>query len=173
VNAALKARGIYDPDNVELTEAVIPAAEAPKFTVADVLKLNGDAKRGGEKFNAICTSCHRVGDIGTEFAPNLTGWAKRQTTEVLLNSVINPSADIASGFNGTEIKTKDGITLHGIVQSEGDPLILQSAAGLTQTVPKNRVASRKGLGRSLMMSADQLGLLPQDLADVAAWLRTK
>lgn len=173
VNAALKARGIYDPDNVELTEAVIPAAEAPKFTVADVLKLNGDAKRGGEKFNAICTSCHRVGEIGTEFAPNLTGWAKRQTTEVLLNSVINPSADIASGFNGTEIKTKDGITLHGIVQSEGDPLIVQSAAGLTQTVPKNRVASRKGLGRSLMMSADQLGLSPQDLADVAAWLRTK
>ena len=173
VNAALKARGIYDPDNVELTEATIPAAEPAKFTVADVLKLSGDVKRGGEKFSTTCVSCHRVGDTGAEYAPDLTGWAKRQTTEVLLNSVINPSADIASGFNGTELKTKDGLTLHGLVLSEGDPLIVQSASGLTQTVPKARVESRKGLGRSLMMSADQLGLSPQDLADIAAWLRTK
>ena len=173
VNAALKARGIYDPDNVELIEALVPAADAPKFSVADVLPLRGDVKRGGEKFNTTCTSCHRVGDTGTEYAPNLTGWARRQTTEVFLNSVINPSADIASGFNGTEIKTKDGLVLDGLLLSEGDPLIVQSASGLTQTVPKKRVESRRGLGRSLMLSADQLGVTPQDLADLAAYLKTK
>ena len=173
VNAALKARGIYDPDNVELIEALVPAADAPKFSVADVLPLRGDVNRGGEKFNTTCTSCHRVGDTGTEYAPNLTGWARRQTTEVFLNSVINPSADIASGFNGTEIKTKDGLVLDGLLLSEGDPLIVQSASGLTQIVPKKRVESRKGLGRSLMLSADQLGVTPRDLADLAAYLKTK
>ena len=104
---------------------------------------------------------------------NLTGWAKRQTTDVLLNSVINPSAEIASGFNGTELKTKDGLVIQGLLLSEGDPLIVQSASGLTQMVPKGRVASRKGLGRSLMMSADQLGLSAQDLADINAFLKTQ
>ncbi len=173
VNAALKARGIYDPDNVELTEATIPVPDAPKFTAADVLKLTGDVKRGGEKFASICSSCHRVGDTGAEYAPNLTGWAKRQTTEVLFNSVINPSADIASGFSGAELKTKDGLTIQGVVLSEGDPIIVQSAGGLTQMVPKKRIESRKGMSRSLMMSADQLGLTAQDLADLAAWLRVK
>ena len=173
VNAALKARGIYDPDNVELIEALVPAADAPKFSVADVLPLRGDVNRGGEKFNTTCTSCHRVGDTGTEYAPNLTGWARRQTTEVFLNSVINPSADSASGFNGTEIKTKDGLVLDGLLLSEGDPQIVQSASGLTQTVPKKRVESRRGLGSSLMLSADQLGVTPQDLADLAAYLKTK
>jgi hypothetical protein len=29
LDAALKSRGIYDPDSVELSEAVVPAAEAP------------------------------------------------------------------------------------------------------------------------------------------------
>ncbi len=173
VNAALKSRGVYDPDNVELTEAVVPAAEAPKFTVADVTKLTGDVKRGGERFTSICSSCHKAGDVGTEYAPNLTGWAKRQTTEVLINSIINPSADIASGFNGTELKLKDGMTIDGLVLSNGDPAIVQSAGGLTQTVPKARIELRKPLGRSLMLSADQLGLVPQDLADIAAYLKTK
>lgn len=171
VNEALKSRGIYDPESVELTEATVPAAEAPKFTVADALKLQGDAKRGGDRFQSICASCHRAGNVGTEYAPNLTGWARRQTAEVFLNSVINPSADIASGFAGSEIRTKDGLTVDGLVLSEGDPLIVQSAGGLTQTVPKARIASRKPLGRSLMLSADQLGLSPQDLADIAAYLR--
>ncbi len=173
VNAALKARGIYDPESVELTEATVPAADAPTFSAADVLPLRGDVKRGAEKFAAICSSCHRAGDIGTEYAPSLTGWAKRQTTEVFLNSVINPSADIAQGFSGTRLKLKDGTEIHGVVLSEGDPLIVQSAGGLTQTVPRNRIAERKGLGRSLMLSADQLGLKPQDLADLSAWLKTQ
>lgn len=173
LNTALKARGIYDPDHVELTEATIPAAEPPQFTVAQVASLTGEAKRGGEKFSATCSSCHRVGDSGTEYAPNLTGWAGRQTTEVFLNSVINPSAEIASGFNGVEIKTKEGVVLHGLLLSEGDPLIVQSASGLTQMVPKSRVESRKGLNRSLMLSADQLGLSAQDLADIAVFLKTQ
>ena len=173
LDAALKSRGIYDPDSVELSEAVVPAAEVPKFAVADVLKLRGDVKRGGEKFNGTCVSCHRVGDTGVEYAPNLTGWAQRQTTDVLINSILNPSADIASGFNGTEIKTKNDLTIHGIVLAGGDPVIIQSAGGVTQTVPKSKISSQKGLNRSLMLSADQLALSAQDVADIAAYLKTR
>jgi putative heme-binding domain-containing protein len=171
--ASLKARGIYDPDSVELISATIPPAEKPSFTVADVVTLNGSAARGQERFNAVCSSCHRVGNVGVEYAPNLTGWAKRQTAEVFFNSVINPSADIASGFSGTLLKAKDGTEIHGVVVSEGDPVVIQSAAGLVQSVPKNRIAERKGLGRSLMMSADQLGLKAQDLADLHAFLKNQ
>jgi len=170
---ALKSRKIYDPDAVELISATIPEAEKPKFSPADVLKLEGDVKRGHDRFIAVCTSCHRAGDEGVEYAPNLSGWARRQTAEVFFNSVINPSADIASGFNGTGLKLKDDVEIHGIVISDGDPVVVQSAAGVIQMVPRNRILSRKGLGRSLMMSADQLGLVPQDLADIQAYLRTK
>lgn len=167
----LKSRGIYDPDQIEITEAVVPAPEVAKFTVADVVKLRGDVKRGGEKFGTTCVSCHKLGDAGVEYAPNLTGWASRQTLDVLVNSIVNPGADIASGFDGSEIKTKDGQTVHGVVLAGGDPVIVQSAGGVVQMIPANRVAGRKGLGRSLMLSADQLGLSAQDVADIAAFLR--
>ncbi|MFM8880346.1 MAG: c-type cytochrome, partial [Verrucomicrobiota bacterium] len=160
-------------DSVELISATIPEADKPTFSVADVAALSGSVARGQERFNAFCSSCHRVGNDGVEYAPNLTGWAKRQTAEVFFNSVINPSADIASGFGGTVVKTKDGTEIHGVVVSEGDPIVIQSAAGLVQSVPRNRITERKGLGRSLMMSADQLGLKAQDLADIHAFLKTR
>jgi hypothetical protein len=43
--------------------------------------------------------------------------------------------------------------------------------GLTQTVPKAKIKSKKSLGRSLMMSATQLGLTAQECADLAAFLK--
>ena len=169
----LKSRKLYDPESVELISATIPAAEPAKYTVAEVARLTGDVQRGKDRFSTFCTSCHRAGDDGVEYAPNLSGWTRRQTAEVFFNSVINPSADIAHGFNGTALKLKDEVEIHGIVISDGDPVVVQSAAGVIQTVPRNRIASRGGLGRSLMMSADQLGVQPQDLADIHAYLRTK
>jgi putative heme-binding domain-containing protein len=93
-----------------------------------------------------------------------------QPREVVLRSILDPSADISNGFDGSVIKLKDGTEIHGLILSEGDPLIVRSTAGVTQTVPAARIESRKPLGRSLMLSADQLGLSPQDLADVLAYL---
>jgi len=43
--------------------------------------------------------------------------------------------------------------------------------GLTQIIPADRVASRRRFPGSLMMSAAQLGLTAQDVADVIAYLR--
>ena len=62
--------------------------------------------------------------------------------------------------------------IHGMVLTEGDILIVRSMGGLNQFVPKSRIKSRKKLERSMMLSATQLGLSAQDLADVVAYLRT-
>ena len=54
--------------------------------------------------------------------------------------------------------------------SGGNPLIVQSAGGLTQMIPATLVKERKRLGRSLMLSAEQLGL-GQQVADIATYLK--
>jgi len=43
--------------------------------------------------------------------------------------------------------------------------------GVTQIIPADRVANRRRLPQSLMMSAAQLGLSAQEVADVVAFLR--
>ncbi|PAW85237.1 MAG: dehydrogenase [Pedosphaera sp. Tous-C6FEB] len=172
--AALKERGIYDPEKIELTAITVP--EPPKIsqplTAAAIAKLKGDIARGAAIATA-CYTCHRVGNEGVEFAPNLTGWAARNPLDVLVRSIAEPSADIAHGFAGHELTLKDGTVIHGLLLADADPAIIMSTGGITQTVPKDRIRSKKPLGRSLMLSAEQMGLDAQGLADIAAFLRTK
>lgn len=168
----LKTRGIYDPDKIVITESIVPAKPAKTtYTPEDVLKLKGDATRG--KTTAMrCVMCHQIGEAGPHYGPDLKGWVSRQGAASAARSIVDPSADIAHGFEGTAIQLKDGKWIDGLVLSTGDPLLVVSTGGVTQTVPKNRIASTKHMDRSLMLGADQLGLSAQDVADVIEWLKT-
>ena len=87
---------------------------------------------------------------------------------------MNPrsSAEIASGYEGTEIRTTDGLTIQGILIKQGDPLMMRSQGGVTQIIPAKRVADRpRRMTESLMMSPSSLGLTARDVADLIALLR--
>jgi putative heme-binding domain-containing protein len=116
--------------------------------------------------------CHHIKDQGVDYGPDITAYAKMQPSEVVLRALMEPSADIAHGFEGSVIITKDGKQIHGMLLSSGDPLIIRSQGGLTQMVPASQIRSTKPLGRSLMLSAEQLGLGPQEIADVLAYLKS-
>jgi len=168
---ALKAAGIYDPDAITLKEAVIPAPppDLPQLSMDDIVRLKGDAARG-KAVTTRCLMCHSIGGTGAELGPALDGWGRGKAPDVIAKALIQPSAEIAHGYDGWEIKTKDGVTIQGVLIKEGDPLMMRSMGGITQIIPGNRVASRRRYPGSLMMSAAQLGLTPQDVADVIAFL---
>ncbi|MEO8016215.1 MAG: PVC-type heme-binding CxxCH protein [Pseudomonadota bacterium] len=171
VDDELQRRGLYDPKTVKLSESVVPVPpEKPAFTVADVLALRGDARRGAIASQA-CAMCHRFGARGVDYAPAIEGFGSRQTREVVVTAIVEPSHDIAHGYEGVELTLRGGQTIHGLVLSGGDPLVVQSTGGVTQLIPAAEVKDRHRLGRSLMMSAEQLGLSPQQVADIAAFLK--
>jgi putative membrane-bound dehydrogenase-like protein len=173
LNAELKTRGLYDPAKVKITASVIEPQPPTKLpSVAELALLKGDATRGAG-LAAACLMCHRIGDQGAEYAPNLTGFASRQTTEVVINSIVNPSSDIAHGYEGTEFLLKDGTIIHGLALTAGDPAVVQTMGGATQMIPADKIKTRKRMTRSLMMSAEQLGLGAQEVADVVAYLKTQ
>ena len=66
---------------------------------------------------------------------------------------------------------KDGKTIHGLLIKASDPLMITSMGGITQIVPAAKVKSSKAMKHSLMMSAAQLGLTAQDVADITAYLK--
>ncbi len=173
IAAELKKQGVFDPDNAKLISIVAPppvsADKLPK--VADVLKLTGNAKNGASVATR-CIMCHEMNGQGIEFGPALTGWGKSQPSEVIIETLLDPSKDIAHGYDGQEIVTKDGLTIHGMVLAEGDILIVRSMGGQTQFIPKSRIKSRGKLPHSLMLSATQLGMTNQEVADVVAFLRS-
>jgi putative heme-binding domain-containing protein len=170
---ALKAAGIYDPETITLKEVVVPkpAADLPELPVDEIVRLTGDAARG-KNTATRCQMCHSIGGAGADFGPTLDGWGQGKSTDVIATAIVRPSAEIAHGYEGVELKTKDGLTIQGVLMKEGDPLMMRSMGGITQIIPADRVASRRRIPGSLMMGAAQLGLTAQDVADLAAFLRT-
>ena len=174
VEAGMKALGLYDPDKVKLVAVEMPpeVSGMPKLPpVADILKLQGDVKRG-QTAVTLCQTCHKIGAAGVDYGPELTTFGKQQPTEVILNAIINPSADISHGFEGSEVKTKDGLSITGMVLSQGDPLIIKCMGGLVQTVPQSRVRSVTKMTKSLMYQPEQLGMNAQMVSDIVAYLKS-
>jgi putative heme-binding domain-containing protein len=116
--------------------------------------------------------CHAVAGAGAELGPALDGWGRGKSAEVVARAIVQPNAEIAHGYEATELKTNDGLTIQGVLIKEGDPLMMRSMGGLTQIIPRDRVANRRRMRESLMMGAAQLGLTAQDVADVVAFLRS-
>lgn len=172
LDAELKHRGLYDPAKIEITGSVVPLPPPSKLPpVAEIAALKGDAARGANLITA-CYLCHRIGNQGVDYAPNLTAFGKMQTTEVLVTAIVNPSADISHGYDGTQLTLDDGKVIDGLLLSTGNPLVIQSMGGVTQLIPAARVKKRERFDRSLMMGADQLGLNAQAVADLVAYLKS-
>ena len=171
---ALRTAGIYDPDAITLQSVVVPPAPAglPELAIDEILQLRGDAARGRERADT-CLMCHTIDGVGAELGPALDGWGRGKSPAVIATALVDPHAEIAMGFGGTELQTKDGLTIQGLLIKQGDPLMMRSMGGVTQIIPADRVANRRNMGTSLMMSAAQLGLGAQDVADIIAFLQSE
>jgi putative membrane-bound dehydrogenase-like protein len=171
IRTELKNAGVYDAKTVVVNAIQVPEAPAGTYTEQDVLSKTGDAAKGATKAQS-CVMCHQLNGNGPAYGPELKGWASRQSREALVRALVNPSADIALGYEGVTLKLKAGAgAIDGRLQSNNDPIVITSTGGITQLVPKDRVAGgQTKMTRSLMMSAEQLGLSAQDVADIAAYL---
>lgn len=170
--ALLKKEGIFDPELIALVPVSTP--EAPPnpigFDVSSVLALKGDPARGASTIQR-CYMCHQVDGTGVDFGPSLTGWGRTQPPAVIAEALLSPSKDIAHGFDGIQITTKEGIVIQGMILTDGEIIMIRSLGGQTQYVPKKTIAKREKMTRSLMMSAVQLSLTTQDIADLIAHMQ--
>ena len=115
--------------------------------------------------------CHKIGSAGVEFGPALAGWGSGQTRDVILKAILDPSADISHGFEGTELIVKGDKKIQGFVQAEGDPLVIRVFGGQDLVIAKEDIQSRKQVKTSFMAPANRLGMDAQQLRDVVEYLK--
>ena len=123
----MKASGLYDPDTVKLIATISP--EPPPGPsklppIPEIKQMAGDVERGHAAVQ-ICYTCHHIGNQGGELGPDLTYFGRTQPAEVILDSIINPSADIALGYDASHLVAADGTIIDGIVIQSGDPVIIE------------------------------------------------
>ena len=174
VGETMAARGLGNPEKAKLTTITMPeppTGVAPLPTLPELLQLPGDAARG-QTAAAVCLTCHRIGGQGVDFGPNLTTFGQQQPREVLFKSIVAPSADISHGYDGSRVETTDGIVIDGIVQSKRNPMIVKSMGGVTQQIWRRRLKSETKLEKSLMFTAETMGLTAESIADIVAYLQS-
>ncbi len=136
----------------------------------------GDPGRGEWLFHASggagCHQCHRLGDHGNAFGPDLAGLGGRATFRHVIQSILEPGAVITEGFNLQVIGTSDAEYSGILLEESGLSLTIGLATGERRTLPKSSVTSRRTESASAMPSYGTL-LTPGHVADLAAYLMTR
>jgi len=145
-----------------------PETDLPQ--AAQILSLKGNPENGKQAIGR-CYVCHKVGSVGVEFGPTLAGWGRGQDRETILKAITDPSADLAHGYEGTELVVKGNKRIQGFIQAEGDPLVIRVFGGEDLVIAAEDVMSRKTMNTSLMAPASRLGLDAQQLRDVVEYLK--
>ena len=137
---------------------------------AELAKLTGSADHGKAVYGMLCFICHQINGAGIDFGPNLSEVGSRLTKELIYQSIFEPSAVIAPGFDTVTLKLEDSQAL-GIVVSENDSeIVLKAMGGAKTTYKKADIVSRTKGTTSLMPVGQQGALTQQDLVDLVEYL---
>ena len=136
----------------------------------------GDIERGKTVFfgraAASCRRCHKVNGNGADVGPDLSAIAKDKDRAYLLESIVDPNAKIAKGFETTIIVDIDGKIHAGIIKEENDDVVkLMSPQGAIITVAKDDIDER-AKGQSGMPSDLAKNLSRDEVRDLVAYLAT-
>lgn len=153
-----------------------PLAPRPAPTTAEAslaLMPTADPRRGEALFflTANCAACHRVGDRGSNFGPELGNLGERMDAKFIVQSLLDPSAVITEGYSAHSVEA-GGKSYFGMLLSTGRTLTLGLGDGTTVELAADTITRHETLAVSAMPPQGAL-LGPQDVADLTAWLLTR
>src|SRR5438128_156646 len=93
----------------------------PQVLRRTAMNSGGNANRGKAVFvaaTAQCALCHKVHGQGGDVGPDLSQIGGKFDRTHLIESILDPSAEILQGYQSTVIETKSGRVITGIVKSE-------------------------------------------------------
>lgn len=165
--------------DASLVERIAKAAAAPEGTDPRLAEFwdaraGGDVDRGRQIFfgktEVSCVRCHRVDGVGGEVGPELSGVGLKRGRDYLLQSIVDPNAQIAEGFNQTIVLTTDGATLVGLVKSQDDDeLVLMDADGRLIRLDVDQIEDTRS-GKSSMPDDLVQKLTREELRDLVEFL---
>ncbi len=169
-----------DPLIRDLFERFLPEEQREKrlgtaIHAADILALKGDVARGRELFakasGVQCRNCHRIGDEGKSFGPDLTQIGKKLDRAKLLESILEPSKTIDPQYVTQLIETIDGRVISGLlVKRTVLATTLKTADGKEVTVPNREIEQAVTQQQSLMPDLLLREMTAAQVADLLEYL---
>lgn len=138
--------------------------------ITELTKMKGNPANGREVFRRTCIACHKVAGEGQDYGPNMDKVATRLNRYKLIESVIDPSAEMDPKYYTTKIETTDGVTVSGLVVKDTKEAVTIFDGKETKTIKTEDIAERKTVKQSSMPEGLAGGLAPVEFLDVIEFL---
>ena len=163
----------------QLSELVLQARSNSQW--AQMARKQGDARKGAVAFyqgGLACARCHLPDSVGKySLGPNLGHVSPiddslRLADEQLVESVLNPSANVRKGYESLTFKLEDGSIVSGLlVNRNAETIELRNANGELVEVVREEIEEESRSTQSLMPAGLVLQLSSeQSLLDLLAYL---
>lgn len=166
-----KAGGAAAPHLRLLLGTETQTAETKNKAITELAKLKGNVNNGRAVFVRSCTACHKVGNgEGQEYGPNLAEVGKRLTRFKIVESVIDPNAEVEAKYASTRVVTVDGKTVVGLVVSDDKKEVVIFDGKEKKTVKAEDIETRTVLKQSSMPEGQAAAMSPSEFLDLIEYL---
>ncbi len=128
-----------------------------EYMMYDPMTTLATPEAGLQIFEEACARCHRFGDIGEDYGPDLTTIANRFTRRDLLEATLWPSRTISDQYTAWRIETEDDV-YSAMVLEEDEESVTVLIPDLEQpvSIAKERIVD---------MRESDVSIMPEGLLD--------
>ena len=182
IRAEVEKAGELASENSALKDAIEivltgKSSSDPRHATGDP-QLSGDPLSGRRVFfhhnGPLCAKCHMVQGRGGQVGPDLTVIARTADREKLLNSILEPSKEIAPQFTPWIIQTTNGKTHTGFILEDNrtGQIKLGTPEGDAIVIHEDEIETREPSKTSVMPEKLRERMTTQELRDLLAFLLT-
>ncbi|NBW97916.1 MAG: heme-binding protein, partial [Planctomycetia bacterium] len=126
----------------------------------------GNVDNGKAVFRRVCINCHRVYNEGANLGPEMNGVGKRLDRYKLVESIIDPNAQVDDKYLSTLVVTDDGRSITGLLVSETPEEVVIFDGKQQKKIAVAEIDERMKLKQSSMPEGLAATLSPNELLDV-------
>lgn len=164
------------PDLKERIDKLVKAAApADRSTVLaeyqPVLQMKGDPLKGRELFAKNCVTCHKIGDLGVNVAPDIAD-SRVKTPVQLLTDILDPNKAIDNNYFSYTVVDQQGQIHTGILSAEtASSVTLRQPENKTVSILRSDIDEIRSNGVSLMPVGFEKSIAPQQMADLISFIK--
>ena len=157
---------------VLLAEQTRSDEERNKAMQAIADTTGGNRDNGKLVFRRVCINCHKVGSEGANLGPDMTQVGKRLPPYKLVESIIDPNAEVDPKYLSTLVVTDEGKSVTGLLVSETDEELVIFDGKEQRRIPADSIDERVQLKQSSMPEGLAATLSPTEFLDVIEYLES-